>query len=145
MMNDPASSAAPGHGPGGHEPFDGAAQGQHLGPLSVAVSATANERYWAAAGVDHPARRAGALYPPMAANLSILLFRTITARALLQTAQRLVCHDTARAPAVLTITGAVTDRFAKRGREYVSVQTLVAHEDGTALWSSTATFCELGP
>ena len=58
----------------------------------MAVSRAANERYWAAAGVDHPALRAGALYPPIAANLTVLLSRPSCDRALLQTAQRVVCH-----------------------------------------------------
>src|SRR5262245_475403 len=44
-------------------PFGGAVAGTELGPLRVTVSPAANERYWASAGVDHPALREGALYP----------------------------------------------------------------------------------
>jgi hypothetical protein len=42
-------------------PFGGTAVGTALGPLRITVSAAANERYWASAGVDHPALREGAL------------------------------------------------------------------------------------
>src|SRR4051794_41820825 len=73
-------------------PFGGAVAGTELRPLRITVSAAANERYWASAGVDHPALRQGALYPPVAANLTILLFQTVATRPLLHTSQRLVSH-----------------------------------------------------
>ena len=41
--------------------------GDRFGPLSLAISRAANERYWASAGVDHPILRDGALYPPIPA------------------------------------------------------------------------------
>jgi hypothetical protein len=123
-------------------PFGGAVVGTDLGPLRVTVSAAANERYWASAGVDHPALRQGALYPPVAANLTILLFQTVATRPLLHTSQRLVSHRRGQAGTELTVTGTVADRYEKRGREYAVVDAVVALPDGEPLWTSTATFCE---
>ena len=123
-------------------PFGGAVVGTDLGPLRITVSAAANERYWASAGVDHPALRQGALYPPVAANLAILLFQTVATRPLLHTSQRLVSHRRAEAGTELTITGTVADRYEKRGREYAVVDAVIVLPDGEPLWTSTATFCE---
>ena len=123
-------------------PFGGALVGTDLGPLRITVSAAANERYWASAGVDHPALRQGALYPPVAANLAILLFQTVATRPLLHTSQRLVSHRRGEAGAELTVTGTVVDRYEKRGREYAVIEAVVALPDGEPLWTSTATFCE---
>ena len=122
--------------------FGGAVAGTELGPLRVTVSAAANERYWASAGVDHPALRQGALYPPIAANLAILLFQTVATRPLLHTAQRLVAHRRGDAGSELTVTGKVVERFERRGREYAVVDAIVTRPDGARLWTSTATFCE---
>ena len=118
------------------------AAGTALGPIEITVSAAANERYWAAAGVDHPVLRAGALYPPIAANLTILLFQTVATRGVLQTAQRLVCHRRGEAGTPLAVSGTVRERFEKRGREYAVVEATVALPDGAPLWTSVATFCE---
>jgi hypothetical protein len=123
-------------------PFGGAVVGTDLGPLRITVSAAANERYWASAGVDHPALREGALYPPVAANLAILLFQTVATRPLLHTSQRLVSHRRGEAGAELTVTGTVVDRYERRGREYAVIEAVVALPDGEPLWTSTATFCE---
>lgn len=123
-------------------PFGGAVVGTDLGPLRITVSEAANERYWASAGVDHPALRRGALYPPVAANLTILLFQTVATRPLLHTSQRLVSHRRAEAGTELTVTGTVLERYEKRGREYAVVDAVVALPDGEPLWTSTATFCE---
>jgi hypothetical protein len=123
-------------------PFGGAVAGAELGPLRIRVSAAANERYWASAGVDHPVLSGGALYPPIAANLTILLFQTVATRPLLHTAQRLVAHRRGDASTELTVTGTVTERYEKRGREYAVVDAVVALPDGVPLWTSTATFCE---
>ena len=123
-------------------PFGGAVAGTDLGPLRITVSAAANERYWASAGVDHAVLRDGALYPPIAANLTILLFQTVATRPLLHTSQRLIAHRRGDAGAELTVTGAVTNRYEKRGREYAVVDAVVALPDGQPLWSSTATYCE---
>ena len=123
-------------------PFGGAVAGTELGPVRITVSAAANERYWASAGVDHPALRRGALYPPIAANLTILLFQTVATRPLLHTAQRLVAHRRGDAGTELTVTGTVTERYEKRSREYAVVDAVVARPDGEPIWTSTATFCE---
>jgi hypothetical protein len=124
--------------------FDDLAVGARFGPLTLAISRAANERYWAAAGVDHPTLRAGALYPPIAANLTVLVVQTVVDQPLLQTAQRVVCHRRADADVELTVTGTVTERFEKRGREYVVVTAEVTPPDGAPLWTSVATFCEAG-
>jgi hypothetical protein len=123
-------------------PFGGAVVGTDLGPMRITVSAAANERYWASAGVDHPALRQGALYPPVAANLTILLFQTVATRPLLHTSQRLVSHRRGEAGTELTVTGAVVERYEKRGREYAVIDAVVTLPDGEPLWTSTATFCE---
>src|SRR5919106_5778377 len=94
--------------------FAGVDVGTPLGPVNFTVSAAANERYWKSAGVDHPALRAGALYPPLAANLTILLFQTIVDQPMIQTAQRLVCHRRGVAGTELTVRGSVTVRYQKR-------------------------------
>ena len=125
-------------------PFDGLAVGTALGPLTLAISRAANERSWSSAGVDHPVLRAGALYPPIAANLTVLLVQTVLDRPLLQTAQEIRAHRRADADVELTTTGTVTDRFEKRGRDYLVVTAEVALPDGAALWTSVATFCEAG-
>jgi hypothetical protein len=128
----------------GPAPFGGVTVGTTFGPVSYAVSAEANDRYWHAAGIEHAARADGVLYPPMAANLTILAFQTIAPDPLLHTHQTLVAHAAAHAPAELAVYGQVSRRFAKRGREYVEVTTEVADGDGTHLWTSIATFVEAG-
>ena len=127
----------------GQQPFGGARAGAALGPLTIEVSTAANERYWEGAGIDHPARAAGLLYPPMAANLTILLFQTVAPRPLLHTAQRLRCHRTSSADVEVTITGSVTERSEKRGRDYATIEATIALDDGDPLWTSTATFTEV--
>jgi len=114
--------------------------GVELGPLPLTVSGAANDRYWAGAGIEHPARGAGWLYPPMAANLTILLVQTALAEPLLHTAQRLECHRMARSPADLVVEGLVTGRFAKRDREYMVVDAVVSVVGEDAVWTSVATF-----
>jgi hypothetical protein len=115
-------------------------EGASLGPLVLEVSPTANERYWAAAGIDHPARAQGRLYPPMAANLTILLLQTAVTEPVLQTAQQLTCHAVADAGVELTVDGTVAERFDRRGRAYVVVDAVVRLPGGLVLWSSRATF-----
>lgn len=123
-------------------PFGGAGPGTRLGPLTITVSTAANERYWRAAGVTHPSLERGALYPPIAANLTILLFQTVAPRPLLHAAQRLVCHRQAEAGTPLEITGELRARFAKRGREYAEVSAIIAEVGGDPIWTSVATFVE---
>ena len=123
--------------------FAGVAPGATFGPTVYDVSETANDRYWQGAGVEHATRDAGFLYPPMAANLTILALQTVAPAPLLHTHQRLECHRAVRAPATLTVTGTVTGRFARRGREYLEVTAEVT-ADGAPLWTSIATFIAAG-
>ena len=120
------------------------AAGDQFGPLTLAISRAANERYWSSAGVDHPVLRDGALYPPIAANLTVLVTQTVVDHPLLQTAQRVTSHRRADADIELTINATVTERYEKRGREYAVVTAEVTLPDGSALWTSLATFCPAG-
>jgi hypothetical protein len=115
------------------------AAGTALEPLSLAISEAANDRYWDGAGVEHPLRHAGALYPLIAANLTILTFGRLCPDAMIQTRQRLVCHRRADAPATLRTTGSVSERYERRGRAYVVIEATVWVDDAR-LWSSTVHF-----
>src|SRR6478672_25591 len=99
--------------------------GTVLDPLRLTVSAAANERYWRAAGADHPLLSAGALYPPIAANLTVLCFNELCPDPVIQTRQLLRCHARGETGMELVTAGAVTDRYEKRGRDYVDVRTEV--------------------
>jgi hypothetical protein len=116
--------------------------GTDLGTLAVTVSAHANERYWLAAGVDHPLLRAGALYPPIATNLTVLLLGQRCPDAMIQTRQRLRCHRAAPAGVTLTTTGRVATRYEKRGRVYIDVHAVVHASDAPdeTLWTSEVSF-----
>jgi hypothetical protein len=115
---------------------------QLLGPLRLSISEAANERYWRAAGVDHPLLRAGALYPPIAANLTVLCFQQTVPDAMIQTRQRLKCHRIAKSGTELVTFGRVVARYEKRGREYVDIEVAVitAGEPDDPLWTSWVTF-----
>ena len=123
--------------------FSGLLLGDRFGPVEYEVSIAANDRYWQAAGIDHPARAAGFLYPPIAVNLTILALQTVAPDPLLHTHQSLVCHRALCAPATLTVTGSVTGRFERRGREYLEVTAELTTE-GTPMWTSVATFIAAG-
>jgi hypothetical protein len=110
-----------------------------LGPLRVAISEAANDRYWRAAGIDHPLLQAGNLYPPIAANMTILLFNQHCGDAVIQTRQRLQCHALASADCELETTGVVVATYEKRGRSYCDIVAKVTH-DGTPLWTSEVSF-----
>ena len=125
-------------------PFNGVVVGTAFGPVTYGVSESANDRYWDAAGISHAARDAGVLYPPMAANLTILAFQTVAPDPLLHTSQRLECRAIAHAPTSVTVSGSVTGRFERRGREYVEVTTITTDAGGSELWISVATFVEAG-
>ena len=118
----------------------GLRDGEVLGPLRFEVSAEANDRYWRAAGIDHPARAAGRLFPPMAANLTILLLQSRVDEPVLHTAQRLICRRGAGAGVELTVTGRVAEHYQRRGRAYVVVDASVVLPDGDELWISRSTF-----
>jgi hypothetical protein len=118
------------------------APGDPLGPFEVTVSAAANERYWRAAGVEHALLEAGALYPPIAANLTILMLQQTCPHAMVQTRQGLRCHRAAQAGTPLVVTGEVTGRYEKRGREYVDVEATIspAAAPDDVIWTSTVSF-----
>lgn len=121
--------------------FAGLGAGTPLAPLTLALSEAANDRYWDGAGIEHALRAAGALYPLIAANLTVLAFGQTCADPVIQARQRLVCHRRADAPATLVTTGAVREAYERRGRAYVVVDTEIALEsDGGPLWSSTVVF-----
>ena len=110
-----------------------------LGPLRVTISTAANERYWRAAGIDHPLLQAGALYPPIAANLTIMLLNQHCGDAVIQTRQRVQCHMRAEADAELEAVGVVVAAYEKRGRAYCDIVAEVSHE-GAPLWTSEVSF-----
>jgi hypothetical protein len=122
--------------------FEDLVAGSLLPALRLTVSPAANERYWRAAGVDHPALAAGALYPPIAANLTVLCFGQACTEPVIQTRQRLRCHRRAAAGSELYTIGRITARYEKRGRRYVDVEAVVSTVDGTddPLWTSEVSF-----
>jgi hypothetical protein len=124
------------------ESFSELPPGTVLGPLRLTVSAAANERYWRAAGVDHPALAAGALYPPIAANLTVLCFTRVFPEAVIQTRQYLRCHRRVAAGIELVTTGRIARRYEKRGRTYVDVETTVNAADAPddPVWTSEVSF-----
>ena len=127
------------------ELLDAFPAGATLPPYTVAVSPAANERYWRAAGVDHPALRAGALYPPLAANLVILTIQQVESTALLHARSRLVAHRRAEAPAELTVIASVADRYERRGRGYVVIAAdITTSDDPEPIWTATNTFTAAG-
>lgn len=117
-----------------HSPFP--PPGTDLGHLDVTVSQEANDRYWTGAGVDHPARAAGLLYPPMVVNFTILLVQKTVPDGLLHTWGRLRCHRSVAAPVSLVVTGNVRERFEKRERDYFTVSSEVRTADGDLVWSA---------
>jgi len=116
--------------------------GAALPPLRLTISPAANERYWRAGGVHHALLESGALYPPIAANLTILCFQQTVPDAMIQTRQRLKCHRIAASGCELITTGRVVDRYEKRGREYVDIEATVTTADApdSVLWESWVTF-----
>lgn len=128
------------------------AVGTPLGPWVLELRAAANDRYWAGAGIDHPARGAGVLYPPLAANLLIVALQRVCDEPLLHLAQRLRTHATATAPATVRLSGSVRKRWEHRGREHLEVVAEVVAQGpgavtagaggrGTLLWEGSAHFC----
>jgi hypothetical protein len=122
-----------------HSDFGELRPGTQLAPFAVTVSAAANERYWRAAGVSHPALAAGALYPPIAANLTVLCFGQCCDTPVIQTRQVLRAHRRADAGVELVTAGEVVSCYDKRGRAYVDVHTTIT-ADGELLWSSEVSF-----
>jgi hypothetical protein len=126
--------------PGPMHAFADLRAGTALPPLTLAISAAANDRYWDGAGVEHPLRAAGALYPLIAANLTVLAFGGLCPDPVIQARQHLVCHRRADAPATLWTSGAIVEHYGRRGRSYVVVDTAIALDDGDPLWSSSVVF-----
>ncbi len=126
----------------GTKRFSELTSGTVLDPLSVTVSPAANERYWRSAGVAHPALEAGALYPPIAANLTVLCFGRLCPDPVIQTRQVLRCHRRADAGCALVTTGRIVRTYDKRGRAYVDVETTVTAADTPAnpIWTSEVSF-----
>jgi len=122
--------------------FEQLTAGTPLPLLRLTVSPEANERYWRAAGVSHPVLAAGALYPPIAANLTVLCFGQVCPEPVIQTRQRLRCHRRTDAGIELRTTGRVTAQYEKRGRRYVDVEAIVATADAPddPLWISQVSF-----
>jgi hypothetical protein len=103
-----------------------------------------------AAGVVHPALEGGALYPPIAANLTVLLFQQSCPHAMIQTRQLLRCHRIEPAGTPLVVTGRVTRRYEKREREYVDIEAVVCTtaRPEEPIWTSIVSFtpaAELSP
>lgn len=119
--------------------FEQLVSGTDLGELALTVSPAANERYWRAAGADHPLLVAGALYPPIAANLTVLLFNQACPVPVIQTRQVLRTYRRADAGVELHTTGRVTDAYEKRGRAYVDIEAHITAAD-ELLWTSMVSF-----
>jgi hypothetical protein len=116
--------------------------GTVLAPLILTISASANERYWRSAGVDHPALAAGALYPPIAANLTVLCFGQLCPDPVIQTRQYLRTHRRVAAGTELVTTGRVVECYEKRGRAYADIETAVATTAAPSdpVWTSLVSF-----
>jgi hypothetical protein len=123
-------------------PFAALEPGADLGVLELTVSSAANERYWRAAGADHSLLRAGLLYPPIAANLTVMLFNQACPEPVIQTRQGLRVHRRVEAGVPLVTTGRITDCYEKRGRAYVDLEAVVTIADARAeaVWTSTVSF-----
>ena len=119
--------------------FSGLAPGDRLGPLRLTVSAAANERYWSAAGVDHPA---------LAGRCALSADRRQPHRAHLPRPLPRRHDPDPPAPRVpparrvdveLETTAEVLERYERRGRDYIVVRAETT-QDGAPLWTSTVHF-----
>jgi hypothetical protein len=126
----------------GRTAFADLTAGTLLPPLRLTVSAAANERYWRSAGVDHPVLAAGALYPPIAANLTVLCFGELCPDPVIQTRQYLRAHRRVDVGTELVTSGRVAECYEKRGRAYVDVETTVATAAAPddPVWTSLVSF-----
>ena len=116
---------------------------QPLGPMRLTISAAANERYWRAAGVDHPLLRGGRALPADRRQPhDPLLPADLPRRDDPDPPAPQVPPDRARrAPSSITF-GRVVARYEKRGREYVDIEVAVITADAPdqPLWTSWVTF-----
>jgi hypothetical protein len=122
-----------------NDAFAGLEPGDALRPFTITISRAANDRYWAGAGVEHPLRAQGALYPLIAANVTILAFQQHCRAAMIQTRQQLVCHRRADAPETLLAHTRVDELWERRGLPYIAVTAEIAAGE-TPLWTSTVHF-----
>ena len=94
--------------------FDGVAVGDPLGPMTLAISRAANERYWASAGVDAPgAASRGAVPTDRGEPHRPADPDGGETGADPDGPQRVVSHRRANADVELTVTGTVTDRYRR--------------------------------
>jgi acyl dehydratase len=114
--------------------------GTPIGPHRVTLRPEANERYWRAAGLDHPVLAAGAAYPLVCANATVLAWLDTCPTPVIQTRQRLRTHRLVATPVELETTGSVVERSERRGREYAVVRVDVATVDGDLVWTSEVDF-----
>ena len=121
------------------DPFRCLTVGTSLDPLTLTISLSANERYWRAAGIDHALLRSGALYPLIAANLTVLAFTQHVPDAMIQTSQQLTCHRRVNAPSTLTTRATVIDRYEKRSLPYIAIAASVTVDEELA-WTATSHF-----
>lgn len=131
-MHNPSSSPYP-------EP------GADLGALDLEVSVEANDRYWRGAGIDHAARDAGLLFPLMGVNFTMLLVQRTVPAGLLHTWGRIRSHRGVAAPAPVTISGRVTERWVRRSRDYFTVASEVRDAEGAPLWTLESDFAASVP
>jgi acyl dehydratase len=114
--------------------------GTAIGPSQLDLSPAANERYWRAAGLDHPLLLAGAAYPLIAANCTVLAWLATCPEPMIQTRQHLICHRTATSPLTLRTTGIVETRHTRRGRDYVTIRVEIVESAGRPIWTSEVDF-----
>ena len=120
--------------------WSGICRGVEIGPHELDLGREANERYWRSAGLDAPILAAGAAYPMIAANCTVLAWLASCNEPMIQTRQHLVCHGRLATPARLATTGVVADRFERRGRDYVTVRVDITDSDGNLIWTSEVDF-----
>lgn len=119
--------------------------GADLGVLDLDVSAEANDRYWRGAGIDHEARDAGLLFPLMGVNFTMLLIQRSVPTGVLHTWARIRSHAGVAAPAPLTISGRVTERWVRRSRDYFTVASEVRDAEGAPVWTLESDFAASVP
>ncbi len=113
--------------------------GTTIPPHRLSLSRAANERYWSAAGGDHPTLAGGSAYPMIAANCTVLAWLETCDTPMIQTRQQLRSHRAVSTPVDLVTAGRVVGRHERRGRDYVTVEVEVGSAAGP-LWASTVDF-----
>ena len=117
-----------------------------IGPHDLELGPAPNERYWRAAGLEHPVLAEGAAYPLIAANCTVLAWLATCPEPMIQTRQHLRCHRIGQTPLTLRTEGAVIERFERRGRDYITIRVEVAGTNADSgssdgpLWTSEVDF-----